>query len=331
MKHPQTYAIQEPLAYFSSLTGVSPARVLRRAGLPESFLSQPKTEVDAEHFFSIWSAATAEIDNHDAQLDFGTAFANKAFTPCHLAYSASATLRDGLTRLALFKPLVAPLSITLSDTAKGLQVRISPAQEGLTVPPDLARFELAYFLTTFRQSTGAAIIPLEIALPDLNGFSARERDFCGITPTAAPDLTISLSHEDAARPLLSANTALLKTLEPMLIRELATKPSSAPLGQRVHNILLEMLPAGEARLSEAASRLHMSPRSLQRGLTSEGLSFQILLKQARLKAAKTYLAHPDISTAEIAYLLAFRDTNSFFRAFQSWTGTTPNKARQNAL
>jgi len=34
-----------------------------------------------------------------------------------------------------------------------------------------------------------------------------------------------------------------------------------------------------------------------------------------------------MTTAEIAYLLAYDDTNSFYRAFRTWTGTTPDTIR----
>ena len=44
-----------------------------------------------------------------------------------------------------------------------------------------------------------------------------------------------------------------------------------------------------------------------------------------------YLAGTDFSHSEIAYLLGFTDPNSFFRAYQSWTQSTPEQAWQRAL
>ncbi len=40
-----------------------------------------------------------------------------------------------------------------------------------------------------------------------------------------------------------------------------------------------------------------------------------------------YLSNRDLNTEEISFLLAFRDPNSFYRAFQDWTGMTPLQAR----
>ena len=40
-----------------------------------------------------------------------------------------------------------------------------------------------------------------------------------------------------------------------------------------------------------------------------------------------YLNRPDIDVAEVAYLLGYEDSNSFYRAFRTWEGTTPAQLR----
>jgi AraC-like DNA-binding protein len=40
---------------------------------------------------------------------------------------------------------------------------------------------------------------------------------------------------------------------------------------------------------------------------------------------------PPIFAAEISYLLGYEDPNSFFRAFSSWTGETPEQARASMV
>ncbi|MFC5666928.1 helix-turn-helix domain-containing protein [Kitasatospora misakiensis] len=42
--------------------------------------------------------------------------------------------------------------------------------------------------------------------------------------------------------------------------------------------------------------------------------------------ARRYLADRSLPTSQVAYLLAYDDTNSFYRAFRRWTGTTPEAA-----
>ncbi|MFJ5776202.1 helix-turn-helix domain-containing protein [Streptomyces sp. NPDC093094] len=43
--------------------------------------------------------------------------------------------------------------------------------------------------------------------------------------------------------------------------------------------------------------------------------------------ARRYLADRSLPTSQVAYLLAYDDTNSFYRAFRRWTGLTPDAAR----
>jgi AraC-like DNA-binding protein len=84
-------------------------------------------------------------------------------------------------------------------------------------------------------------------------------------------------------------------------------------------------PAG--RLGDVGRHLATSPRTLQRQLQDEGTSFQAVLAGTREHLARHYLTHSAMTTAEIAYLLAYNDTNSFYRAFRTWTGTTPDTIR----
>ena len=73
--------------------------------------------------------------------------------------------------------------------------------------------------------------------------------------------------------------------------------------------------------------MHLSQRTLQRRLQEENSSFQQLLDETRRELAVQYLAQPDRSLLEIAYLLGFADPSNFFRAFRRWFGTTPGEYR----
>ncbi|XXT51298.1 AraC family transcriptional regulator [Sorangium sp. So ce542] len=60
----------------------------------------------------------------------------------------------------------------------------------------------------------------------------------------------------------------------------------------------------------------------------EGTSFQQILKETREALARHYLEKTSLPVAEISFLLGFSEPNSFYRAFRSWTGTTPDQARR---
>lgn len=75
------------------------------------------------------------------------------------------------------------------------------------------------------------------------------------------------------------------------------------------------------------AKLGVSSRPLQRRLQDEGSSFQQTLDALRNSLAHHYLQNSSMSGAEISFLLGFEDPNSFIRAFQGWTGTTPQAVR----
>ena len=100
--------------------------------------------------------------------------------------------------------------------------------------------------------------------------------------------------------------------------------------RRVREALEHGLPGGATTLEEIARRLNLSKRSLQRKLAEEGAQFQSILTDVRHDQAKQYLRASGLSLQEIAHLLGYRDTASFFRAFQSWSGTTPAAFRKAA-
>jgi AraC-like DNA-binding protein len=79
--------------------------------------------------------------------------------------------------------------------------------------------------------------------------------------------------------------------------------------------------AGEAgvvrTLGGVAGALHMSPRTLQRRLRSEGTSFDALLDDARRELAENLTAR-GLSYKEICFRLGFQDTSALVRARKRW-------------
>jgi AraC-like DNA-binding protein len=115
--------------------------------------------------------------------------------------------------------------------------------------------------------------------------------------------------------------------EPGLRKRLHELDRQATMRDRVYSTLLEALPAGDLSMAAICKKLGVSTRTLQRRLNDEGCSFQQTLDQVRTSLAQHYLQSSSMTGAEISFLLGFEDPNSFVRAFQGWTGTTPQSAR----
>jgi len=102
------------------------------------------------------------------------------------------------------------------------------------------------------------------------------------------------------------------------------------MAERVRGTLLEMLPGGQTTVDDLAGRLFVSRRTLQRRLREEGTNFKDILSKVREELARHYITKSELPYTQISFLLGYEDPNSFFRAFHSWTGATPETIRAQA-
>jgi AraC-like DNA-binding protein len=92
---------------------------------------------------------------------------------------------------------------------------------------------------------------------------------------------------------------------------------------RVESQLMRILHTGQASMNAIAAKMATSPRTLQRNLKAEGVTFEQVLDELRCKLALTYLDGKRVSVNETAYLVGFSEPAAFSRAFKRWTGQSP--------
>ena len=82
-------------------------------------------------------------------------------------------------------------------------------------------------------------------------------------------------------------------------------------------------------LQAIASDLHVSERTLNRRLQSEGTSFRELRRELIHEWARQHLMETEASVESIAITLGYQDPANFRRAFRSRFGITPSDFRQS--
>ena len=97
----------------------------------------------------------------------------------------------------------------------------------------------------------------------------------------------------------------------------------------MRDILRDALPQNLS-LDEVAGRLHLSPRTLHRRLDEEGSSFRNIKEATRRDIAYARLAKTRQPIARIATDLGYADPSTFYRAFVSWSGLSPERFRDQA-
>ncbi len=191
----------------------------------------------------------------------------------------------------------------------------------------LATSELVFWVALARNSTRHHVRPVDVTVPALPRDPGSLEGYFGARVRKGGTHTITFSAADAARPFLTENEPMWRFYAPDLRRRLSDLQAEATVAERVRAALHETLPAGDSSITAVTKQLATSSRTLQRQLHEEGTTYQAVLASTREDLARYYLRRGNLRTGEIAYLLGYDDTNSFYRAFRSWTGTTPETLR----
>ena len=94
----------------------------------------------------------------------------------------------------------------------------------------------------------------------------------------------------------------------------------------LRTVVTALFPSGHPTLENVANSMGISPRTLQRRLANSGLTFTQVINEARFVTARQLIAK-HYKLADIATMLGYTDAGSFTRAFERWTGMTPQKYR----
>ncbi|SCY40151.1 AraC family transcriptional regulator [Desulfoluna spongiiphila] len=327
MKKASRFVVQRGWKIMLADMGLNTAHVLALAGLPADLFSRKDAALSPADYFRLWEGLEQIAGTEELPLMVGRAISVESFDPAIFASLCSPDMNTALQRLARFKPLIGPMTI---DVKIGREVTCATLNcYGYThrIPRSLGAAELVFFTQLIRLATRERIVPTVLELPELPGNSAPYTEYFENPIRRDKAIRIGFSAADAGRPFLTEDASMWNFFETELKQRLSDLEAETTFSQRVKSALLEMLPSGESTIEEAARRLAVSKRTLQRQLSRESSSYQEVLNITREALAKHYLSRSAISPPEISFLLGYQDSNSFLRAFKGWTGATPGEYR----
>lgn len=127
------------------------------------------------------------------------------------------------------------------------------------------------------------------------------------------------------QPSATAHSGLRAQLTAQAQSMLYELPDDPPVTLAVKRIVLQQLSPVVPSIEQIAEGLHTTPRTLQRQLKKENLTFTQIRDALRLKLAQKLLAQKEYSIEAIAYLLGYSEASAFVRAFKQWTGVSPGR------
>jgi AraC-like DNA-binding protein len=328
VKRAKKFAVSPSWKLLLSDMQVDVAAVLRYAKLPADLFSLENASLSPAEYFQFWAAVEQVAGEQEVALLLAQHLSVESFDPPIFACICSPDLNTALKRISHYKPLIGPMILDVAVTSKDTRLTIHCYGYEEHIPRSLGMCELVFFTQLSRIATRSNIQPLAVELPDLPNRLESYLDYFGCGVAQGNDVSIRFSAEDSKRPFLTSNAAMWGFFESQLNQKLADLDSTATTVERVRAVLLEALPSGYGSIESVANRLAMSKRTLQRKLTNEAESFQSVLQSVRAELADHYLESSNMSLGEIAFLIGFRESNSFIRAYSTWKGVSPGYYRE---
>jgi AraC-like DNA-binding protein len=306
--------------------GVSPAAVLRHAGLPPGLFKEEKILLTTQELFALYRGIAESTGDPAVGIKLGSEDRIERYDPIKIAALSTRSLRNAIERLSRYKQLTCPEKIDLVERGDECSVRFDWLLAEQPEPTVLIDACFAWILTIAQRGSGRQIRPLRVEFdrPEANRAMYETHFGCSVKFGARRNALV-FAKPDIDTPFLTHNPELLAAIAPQLEAELSRQMAERDLGEQVKGILKRLLAGQRPVIQDVAREIRMSPRTLQRRLTESGVTFQQLTEQARRELARHYLLHSSLELNETAYLLGYEDANSFFRAFHKWEGTTPGQ------
>ena len=309
--------------------GVSPSAVLRRAGLPQSFLDQPRVLLKTEELFALWRAIGEVSENPAIGLLLGTETKTERFHPVSLAALSTENFGTAVKQMARYKQLTCPEEIAQQMDEEEWSIRFRWLLADEVEPPVLIECAFAWVLSVARHGTGTRLSPVRVEFVQPRPHvKTIERHFGCPVVCGASHNAIVFRAADAQRPFVTRNAELLAMLAPQFEEELKREHSEENFVERVRIAIQQKLTGQRPTIEDIADALHISSRTIQRRLQEEGSNFQRVLEEARHQLARQYLNNSVLELNEAAYLLGYNDASSFVRAFRTWEGVPPGRWRE---
>jgi AraC-like DNA-binding protein len=108
----------------------------------------------------------------------------------------------------------------------------------------------------------------------------------------------------------------------------ARKAIHGTLRSLVENEVQKLLHHGKANRQRVAKALGLSAQTLSERLVDENTSFDHVVDRLRHSLALQYVKEPNISLAQIAWLLGYEGPTSFNNALARWTGRSASASRK---
>lgn len=313
------------------LYGIEPQQFMREIGVQPEALRDVQARLPSRLADVAFAKAATRIPDPAFALRAAEAWHPSNLGTMGYAWLSSRTLHTGLKRMERFSRILGQrFSYQVFNEPAGLRFVYDHGRGDSPIGHAMTDFSLSILIDMCRTNFGSELLlqQLQLRRPHPENPEPWQKFYGCSVHFDAPTDSFLIDHATADKPLPSANIPLANTFDSILTEQLASTFQTDLLG-RCKSHLLRELTSGTPSVSELATAIGMSQRTLLRKLGELGLTYQQLLDEMRHELGRRYLDDPAKSVTEIAFLLGFSEQSAFTRAFKRWSGMSPSAYRDN--
>jgi AraC-like DNA-binding protein len=276
-----------------------------------------------ERLGRLWQVSAARLDDPQLGLRVAGQWRLGACGITDYLFDTSANLGEAFSRTLGYKPILNSAGandVGFADGDGQGTVRYQIRNPDPVVSTGATELALALMLRRARYATGHPVTPVHVgfaaAAPSAHAglaaeFGTRHLDF------GAGSTTMTFRRADLDLPLLRADPVLAEILRSHADAELAGMQVTPQWIDMFREVLIGLLDDQAVLLTEAARRLAVSRRTLQRLLEREGTNWRTEVDAARREHAARLLAE-GVSKTGTAARLGYSDARALRRAIRRW-------------
>ena len=306
--------------------GIDGLALAQAAGIDPSVFDVSGARIPLTCTTELWRLAIEATGDPCLGLDVSEYVRPNTFHALSLGVAVSASVQEALDRMVRFSMIVLNTSMESAGSRQGSRfVYTSKPLRGVVAPAhEAVEAIMACTVRAARFLGDHSVSPCEVRLmrPDAPSSSRFESFFRCPVRYGSDHYRTTFDAAVVSRPLGSPSADLARTADRLSAEYIERVRKAGAVANQVRETVDGLLGIEEPTPSAVASRLAMSPRTLQRKLQLESTTFRDVVAEARISRAKQLMAADHLGADVIARRLGFSDASAFRRAFKRRTGMT---------
>ena len=294
----------------------------------ESLKKKPTPELTSKQWHDLWKNASHLCNDPIFGLHFGESLQLSALGAVGEIIKSSDTVGQAIAIACSLTPAITDLfTMEVEKLDKSFFIKLIPTakHDDAFVAQQVADLLIAFTIHELNGFLLKKIVPTSITYPyKLPKPEEYERVLHCKPIKRANEYAIELKNSYWEEPVLTSNYELQQLFLQKLNSEPGHKARTSVSHQvKILDYLMKNSYLGILSLEDVAANFNMTPRSLQRKLQNESVTFQQLADSVRKSLALHYLESGKYQLKEISHILGYNELSAFSRAFKRWTGKSP--------